>query len=100
MRYDVPVYFQSVSPGEYDALTGNYAPDTVTETMVLASVSDTATETMQLLYGGIKQGSLAVRIQNHFTTPFDSIRIGNKTYRVDKSRLLRTKQTFIVSEVQ
>ena len=100
MRYDVPVYFQTAVQGKYDVLTGNYSQDNVEETKVFASVTDTGTETMRLVYGGLKQGSLIVRIQNHYTKPFDSIRIGGKMYRVDKTRLLRTQQTFVVSEVQ
>jgi hypothetical protein len=35
-----------------------------------------------------------------YTEPFDRIRIGEKFYKVDKVRQLRTKQTFIISEVQ
>lgn len=31
--------------------------------------------------------------------PFDRIRVGNKTYGVDFSRKLRTKQIYVVSEV-
>ena len=55
---------------------------------------------MQVIYGMIKQGSLTIQLQNHYDCPFDQIRIGNKIYKVDYSRKLRTKQTFIVSEVQ
>ena len=31
MRYDTPIYFQKITPGEYDPDTGNYAPDSVKE---------------------------------------------------------------------
>ena len=31
---------------------------------------------------------------------FDRIRVGSRVYSVDDSRNLRTKQTFVVSEVQ
>lgn len=31
--------------------------------------------------------------------PFDRIRVGNKTYGVDFSRKLRTKQVYVASEV-
>lgn len=104
MRYDTPVYFQSVKAGEYDAETGNYGADTVQEVKRYASVTSSGVDTLNLVYGGIKQGSLTVRLQNSYTEPFDRIRIGDednaKFYRVDMSRQQRVKQAFIVSEVQ
>lgn len=100
MRYDTPIYFQSVVQGAYDESTGNYEDDKITETMVMASVMDTQTETMKLIYGDIRQGSLTLTVQNHYDQLFDTIRIGTKKYRVDRTRRLRVKQTFIVSEVQ
>lgn len=100
MRYDTPVFFRAVTPGDYDESTGNYRDDSVSETMVMASVMDTQTETMKLVYGDIRQGSLTLTIQNHYDQTFDNIRVGDKVYRVDRTRLLRVKQSFIVSEVQ
>ena len=100
MRYDTPVYFQKITSGEYDPKTGNYADDAVEETLRYASVMDTGTETMIQVYGSIKQGSLTIQIQNHYTEPFDRIRVGKKVYSVDFSRKLRTKHVFVVSEVQ
>lgn len=100
MRYDTPIYFQVVQPGEYDASTGNYGPETITEEKKYADVTDTGADTLNLVYGSLKQGSRVVRLQNHYDKPFNRIRIGKKLYRVDFSRCLRTKQIFIVSEVQ
>lgn len=100
MRYDTPVYFQKVKSGEYDPTTGDYKDDTVEETMVMASVMDTRTETMKLVYGSIKQGSLTVHMQNHYRGDFDFIRVGEKQYRVDYGRYLRVKQSMVLSEVQ
>lgn len=100
MRYDTPVYFQKVTPGEYDPDTGNYGDDIVKETLRYASVMNTGEEKLRLVYDGPKQGSLTVQIQNHYEEPFDRIRVGNRLYVVDFSRELRTKHTFIVSEVQ
>jgi len=100
MRYDTPIYFRCLTQGEYDESTGNYGADSVSETMVMASVMDTQTETMKLVYGDIRQGSLTLTIQNHFDQTFDNIRIGDKVYRVDRTRRLRVKQSFVVSEVQ
>lgn len=100
MRYDTPIYFQRIQEGEYDESTGNYDESSVTETEVMASKMDTQTETMKLIYGDIRQGSMTLTIQNHYDQPFDRIRIGDKQYRVDRTRRLRHKQTFVVSEVQ
>lgn len=100
MRYDTPIFFRTVTPGDYDESTGNYGDDEVSETKAMASVMDTQTETMKLVYGDIRQGSLTLTIQNHYDKIFDNIRVGDKIYRVDRTRRLRVKQSFIVSEVQ
>lgn len=100
MRCDTPIYFQSITKGPYNSVTGNYSSDTVTEVEVYASVTETGIETLRLVYGSIQQGSLTIRIQNHYHNPFDQIRIGKKVYKVDKRLDLRTKQTFVLSEVQ
>lgn len=100
MRYDNPVYFQKIVPGEYDVSTGNYGEDTIKETLKYASVMDTRSEMMHLVYGRVKRGSLTIQLQNHYTDSFDRIRVGKISYGVDFSRKLRSKHTFIVSEVQ
>lgn len=99
MRYDTPVYFQRVTSGEYDPETGNYGEDAVSETQKYASVMDTGTEMLKIVYGNIRQGSLTVQLQNHYKKPFDRIRVGDKAYCVDYTRKLRTKHIFVVSEV-
>ena len=50
MRYDTPIYFQRVIQGEYNKATGDYDEDTVEETARYASVMNTGTDTMRLLY--------------------------------------------------
>lgn len=87
------------TPGEYDESTGDYGDDTISEEKRHASVTDTGTETMNLVYGSIKQGSKTVRLQTHYKKSFDRIRIGDALYRVDFERKLRTKHVFVVSEV-
>ena len=99
VRYDTPVYFQKITPGEYDPNTGNYTDDIVEETLRHASVMNTGEERMKLVYDGPKQGSLTIQLQTHYTEPFDRIRVGEKVYNVDFSRKLRMKHTFVVSEV-
>lgn len=100
MRYDTPVYFQRIRSGEYDADTGNYQPDTVTENKRYADITDAGADTLRIVYGEIKQDSRVIRLQRHYKEPFDRIRIGDKVYTADYCRELRSKQTFVVSEVQ
>lgn len=100
MRYETPICFQRTIPGAYDPTTGDYADDSVSEVKVFASVMDTKTETMRLIYGEIRQGSLTIQLQNHHDEPFDHIRVGSKRYVVGYRRRLRTKDVYFVSEVQ
>ena len=97
MRYDKPIFFQFIEAGDYDADTGNYAEDTVNEEKRYANISDTGAQTLNMVYGTIKQGILTIRLQRPYKMPFDSIRIGDKKYRVDFSRW---SKVFVVSEVQ
>lgn len=100
MRFDVPVYFQTVKQGEYDASTGNYGEDIIEETKKDADVTSAGVETLNLVYGDIKQGAVVIRLQNHYNKPFDRIRIGDKIFRADFRRKLRRKHVFVASEVQ
>lgn len=97
MRYDKSVYFQRVNAGEYNPNTGDYGADIVTEERCFASVTDATTAQLSLIYGGIKEGSLVIRLQRSYKVPFDRIRVGDKLYKVDFARYLKT---FVVSEVQ
>ena len=98
MRYDTPVYFQRITPGAYDENMGNYGRDYIDETKVFASVTDSSTETMKLIYGSIKQESLTIRLQNHYMDVYDRIRIGSKVYETDLERRTRG-HSFVVHEV-
>ena len=100
MRFDTPVYFQKITPGEYDPKTGNYGDDTIVEEKRFASVTNTGEDTLNLVYGEIKQGVVTVRLQTHYSEPFDRLRIGEKVYRCDRARPLRLKFTLVCSEVQ
>lgn len=99
MRYDTPVYFQTIQT-QYNISTGDYDAAVVSEEKRYASVTDTGIETLNLIYGEIKQGVKTVHLQNYYDKPFDRVRIGNKVYRVDRARPLRLKYTLVVSEVQ
>lgn len=99
MRFDTPIYFQSIKKGAYNAKTGDYEPDVVTEVKTYADVTDTKTEALTLIYGKLKQGAKVVRLLRPLPVlmSFDRIRIGDKIYIVDFSR---RKKAFYVSEVQ
>ena len=97
MRYDTPVFFQSVQPGKLNTDTHNYDEDVIIEEKRYASVTDTGAQQLQLIYGTIKQGSLTIRLQQQYTKPVDRVRVGKTVYRVDFSR---REKNFVVSEVQ
>lgn len=100
MRFAKPVYFQKHTAGTYNEETGNYDGATVEETKLYASVTCSGAETMNLIYGEIRQESLTIRLLTHYDEPFDRIRVDDKVYRVDMQRRLRDKHVFVVSEVQ
>lgn len=100
MRFSTEVYFQQITPGEYDPNTGNYADDKVTEIKRYASVTTSGVTTMNLIYGKILQGSLTVRIQDRLNVPAEYLRIDQKIYRIDFRRFLAKIDVFVVSEVQ
>ena len=97
MRYDTPVFFQSVKPGKLNPETHNYDDDVINEEKRFANVTDTGAQQLQLIYGALKQGSLTIRLQRPFTEPFSRVRVGNTVYKVDFSR---RGKNFVVSEVQ
>ena len=102
MRFDTPIYFVRNAEMVYDTTTGDYVTGATgaNEDMRFADITDTGVNALQLVYGELRQGSKTIRIQDSYTQPFDQIRIGTKLYKVDFTRTLRSKQTFIVSEVQ
>ena len=97
MRFDTPIYFQTITAGKFNTETHNYDDDIIIEVKRYADVTDSGVDTLNLVYGEIKQGSKTVRLQRAYNERFDRIRIGNKTYRVD---LARRGKSFVVSEVQ
>lgn len=98
MRFDTPVYFLTETEGTYDASTGDYDDPVTTEQEVYADITNTGTQTLNLMYGNIKESSLTVRTREFFSG--QRMRIGGKIYRVDSRRKLKDLTTYIVSEVQ
>ena len=97
MRFNKPIFFQRIVQGVYDERTGNYGEDITTEEKRYADITNSGVETLKLIYGELKQGSLTIRLQRPYTGVFDRIRIGDKVYSVDFSR---GGKAFVVSEVQ
>ena len=110
MRCDTQIYF--ITDGERTLITdhndpdyGGYAKATPVEAGMLADVTDTKTETQQLVYGKLREGSVTVRLNGHYLEPFDHIRIVNretgvsKLFDVDAFRHLRHRSVFICHEV-
>lgn len=100
MRYDTKIELVRTDPGRFNPETCNYEGRTETKTPLYASVMDTRMEMVRLVYGSLRQGTLTIHVQNHIEQPFDWIDVRGRRYRVDWRRKLRTKETFIVSEVQ
>lgn len=100
MRYDATCLFSDEYPGAYDRPQGIMEVPVVQEIKKYASVMDTGTETMRIIYGEVRQGALTIQLQNHYNEAFDQIRVGRRIYGVDYSRKLKTKHVFVVSEVQ
>lgn len=97
MRFNREIRFVKITEG-FDPTTGDYSElDRSTETRH-ANITDTGTQEMVLVYGGVREGSLTIRLQGEPAAPFDFIEIDNKRYKVDKRRVLEHKTTYVVSE--
>lgn len=96
MRYDTPVFFQRITPGAFDEETHNYGADIVIEKRRYASVTDTGTQMLTMVYDKIPECSKTIRLQRPYDETFDRIRIGAKVYRVDFER---ARKNFVISEV-
>lgn len=99
MRYDHPVYFCRDGASEYNEETGDYSLAEPTKIKRLASIIQTGEDRAQIVYGGIREGSLTLHLQRHYSDPFDYIEIDGKKYRVDHRSKLRVKDCYVVSEV-
>lgn len=99
MRYDKSIYFQKKIEGKYDADTGNYLEDGVTETLKYGNVQNTSLNTLNLAYNDVSVNSLTITLQNHYNREFDRIRVGEKIYEVSFEKKLPVKHVFIAKEV-
>lgn len=100
MRFDKEVIFIKKGEKVYDRNTGDYNTGEPVRTPVLASVNDTGINTLNIVYGNVKQDSITVTLQNHYEDAFDLIEFEGRPYRVDRRIRLRVKDSFVCSEVQ
>lgn len=91
------MYIRTLVPGKYNESTGNYDDDKVSEYMVMASVMGLKDETVQLLFGKLRDDCLVAHTQRYLV--FNRVRIGAETYEVIKRRKLRRKGAYYLQEV-
>lgn len=98
MRYDKLVKFQMVNSVYTDK--GDYEEQITSEYTEYASIVDTDFQTMAIVYGGIKQGSITLHLLNKVKYNFNRIVYEDKVYTVDQVINQRTKQAYILSQWQ
>lgn len=96
MRYDRTVSLVKKGLTTYNEDTGDYedGKDAIAE--LPASVADTSAEKMLQIYGKVLQQSYTVQLQGKHTA--DYLIIDGKRYHIDRTRYLRSKTVFTVSE--
>lgn len=99
MRYDVKAHFQQVEE-QYNTITGDYAEEVVEDHIEYVAVQGTDIQTMHILYGGIRQGSITLHLQNFVGYAFNRVVIDNVPYVVDDAIDLRVKKVYILSQWQ
>lgn len=96
MRYDTKAVFQLVEDA-YDS-NGDYTESVAEEHIEYCSVASTDIQTMHLVYGEIRQGSITMHLQNHIGYTFNRVVIDGTAYTVDQKLPLRVKTAYILSE--
>lgn len=99
MRADSKVYFVTEGEPVYDPDTGDYIPGEDNKVRKFGNVSDTASERMGILYGGIKQRAKTIRLNSVYKESFDHVLIDDSKYQLDVDRHYRHKSVFEVSGV-
>ena len=98
MRYDKKIDFMLVD-NVYNA-NGDYTEEVIEQVTAYGSIVSTDIDTMRLVYGEIRQGSITMHLQNHIDFNFNRIVIDGKTYAVDVRINQRTKQAYVLSQCQ
>lgn len=97
MRYDTKVIFQLVED-TYDS-NGDYSEKVLEQHTEYASIQNTDAQTMHLVYGEIRQGSITLSLQNYVGYTFNKVLVNGKPYTVDQSINLRVKKAYVLSEL-
>lgn len=97
MRYDKKIIFQLVTEVYKD--NGDYSPNVESEHTEYGSIVATDIDTMRLVYGEIREGSLTFSLQNKVDYDCNRLLIDGKQYSVDARIKQRVKESFVVSEV-
>lgn len=96
MRYDTKVKFQQVENTYLS--NGDYAETVAEEHIEYASIQNTDIQTMHLVYGEIRQGSITLSLQNYVGYTFNRVVINGVKYTVDQAIDLRVKKAYILSQ--
>lgn len=96
MRYDTKVMFQQVENTYLS--NGDYAETVAEEHIEYASIQNTDIQTMHLVYGEIRQGSVTLSLQNYVGYTFNRVVINGVKYTVDQAIDLRVKKAYILSQ--
>ena len=98
MRYDTKALFQLVED-TYDSI-GDYTETVKEQHTEYCAVQSTDLQTMHIVYGEIRQGSITISLQNYIGYAFNRIVINGVPYVVDQAYTLRTKKVYIASQWQ
>lgn len=97
MRFDKIIYLVEKGTSKFDYGTGNTKVDEPIKKKFYASISDTGTERMSLLYGGVRQNALTVTLKNAVIQNIDYLEIDGKKYNIDNLTIGRNKKVLEVS---
>lgn len=98
MRYDKQIYFVTPGEKEYDFNTGNYIASEPTKEKHWANITTMGTSKQELIFGGLNQNALTIRIQGNYEGDFEHIEYDGKDYNIEFERKLRSDHVFQVSE--
>ena len=99
MRADQLITFVTHGKEEYDDNTGDYVVTDDILSEVYAYVTDTGTDRMAALYGGIRQYAKTIRVNEVIDGSFDHKLIDVKKYKSDRRKIYRHQTVLEVSGV-
>lgn len=101
MRYATPIYLMDVTKGVYNAQTGNYTDDIISEKLEWCSIPQDLSSKLRLEQAEVYDGTVTIHMQHAIPAGIERVRIGDTVYSIEqrKERLL-TKKSYILREVQ